>query len=126
VKYTNPQLREICKKQKIYNNHNLANGEPYISYIIGENGREAHYPYWRLLKTGISISGNWWDKGEYRLSVFSRIEKKQKFLEIKAFALKLFGIKDWAKGPFGAYYEKSFVEKRIAEIIAKHEAGNAH
>lgn len=121
-KYTATQIKEICRLQHIHNNHNFAQGNVYIHYTTGDNGRMAHYPFWSVFKQGVNLgTASWLDNGAKQISVSSRAEKEPKFQEAKDFAKEKFGITEWARGPFGAWYDKSFVEKRMAEIIRKHE-----
>lgn len=110
--------KKILAEIGIYNPHNYANGNLYIEYIGGDNGRlTAHYPYWRAWQEGKKFSEHWADYGAYKLSVVSRYHKESVLEEIMEWAEQTCGIKEWEKTPFGTYMEKSFVEKRNKEIL---------
>lgn len=121
-KYTNTQLKDICKKKfKIFNNHNFANGQPFIEYIPQTTGRAYHPAYWRVTKSGERLSNTWGQEESIGFGVNGRMEKQVKLGMAFEFAKEKFGVIEWARGPFGGYYDKTFCENRLAEIIAKHE-----
>lgn len=126
TKYTNKQLKEICRLQRIFNDYGFANGQAYITHISGNNGRVSHYPYWRVVKAGAHLSDRWGETEQYDISIVGRLDKVRRLQEAMDFAKKKFGIADWARGPFGAYYDKAFVEKRTTEVLVRHEASLAN
>lgn len=121
-KYTNKQLQDICRKEfKIFNNRNFANGQPFIEYVKAYSGRAHHPAYWRVTKSGEKLSDTWGQEDSIGFGVMGRMEKQIKLGMAFEFAKKNFGVTNWERGPFGAYYDSEFCRKRLAAIIAKHE-----
>lgn len=122
-KFTN-ELQEAL----IHNSHEFfGKGNVYISYMPADNGRGGRSAYWYVARPGYETNpdSHWRDYGNKVFLVWgggkqthkeakaSTLEEAQKWVEEK------YGIKEWARDPFGAYGEATFVKARTKALKAK-------
>ena len=119
------KLTEQYKTLGIHNPHNFAgHGNVFIDYTPNARGRMSRVANWRVYRPGFKTDpdAHWMDNGNKRFSVWGRGThsevKAQKLQEAKDWASAKYGIKEWAKTPFGSWMDAEFVKARIAELDA--------
>ena len=110
--------KALCRTAKIFNPHNYANGEVYITYHPEERGRISTYASWSVSKAGMKLSDFWRDYGSMHLTVHRREQKEAVLKTAMKYVTDKFGIVNFAKTPFGSWMDAEFVAKRNAEIVA--------
>lgn len=113
------QLREVG----ICNPHNFAgHGNVYIDYHPNDYGRGGRGARWVVARPGFKAYAEapWYDYGCKTFLVSgsgSHTENKaRKLEEAKQWASEKYGIKEWAKTPFGTWMDANFVKTRLAEL----------
>lgn len=118
------KLTDSLRTVQVYNENNFAAGEVFISYS-SITGRGHTFTGYKVHKKGMDLGTHWTD---YEAKCFDLYHFYQGTLkERRAAALKAaqdwasekFGVKEWIKTPYGSYVEKSFGEKRLAELKEK-------
>ena len=106
------KLTEVLREKKVYNEYLFYGKQPYIGY------RSAHSVIpacWAVCKLGINLGEAWYDYGSRTFSAWGN--RKKALGEAQAWASEKFGVKVWARDPFGSYGEAEFIKKRIKEIL---------
>jgi hypothetical protein len=93
-------------------------GNVYIDYTPANNGRGGRSARWQVTRPGFRTdpNGAWYNNGHKTFWVYSRADKEPKLFEAKAWASERYGIKEWARTPFGSWMDAEFVKKRLAEL----------
>jgi hypothetical protein len=113
--------KAMCRAVRIFNEHNYSQENVYIFYRAGENGRITISAAWGIRDPRKSLSDRWHD---YNCKYFTTNGVKSRpaiLAKALAWVTERYGIIQFAKTPFGSWMEKSFVEKRNAEILAEFE-----
>ncbi len=66
---------------------------------------------------------HWMDYGNKTVSVSCRERKQVVLEELMKWAGDRYGIKEWAKTPYGSYMDAEFVKRRIAELKDQSKKG---
>jgi hypothetical protein len=113
---TKEQMRSVG----VYNAHNFANGAIFVDYTPRDTGRGGFSAKWQVCWAGhvTDPKAHWADYGKKTFNVFGKDEKETARLEAIAWATEKYGIKEWAKTPFGSYMDAGFVAKRLGELKA--------
>lgn len=106
------------KLLKIHNQHNYANGHPYLAYFPEERGRGGEGASWRIIDPKRKYPGYWRYYGAIGFEVFSPKIDKQRVFEgaVKHFQ-KLYPCESLARTPFGSWMDADFVTQRNAELL---------
>lgn len=116
MKLTKNLLRQIG----IYNSYDYALGRFYIDYLPSQTGRMAEYSKWIGIQAGKKFSEHWRDYGNKSITVTSRKEKQDKFLEMCTWAESYLGVTgEFVKTPMGSYMLKEFVVLRNKQLVKK-------
>jgi hypothetical protein len=102
----------------IHNAHNFAGkGNVFIAYQPYDSIRRL-VSGWKIARPGFQIDPETarYDHGCKTFVVFGRADKDEKFEEAKAWASAKYGIKEWARTPFGSWMDAEFVKRRLAEL----------
>lgn len=102
----------------IYNPWSFAeHGQPFISYHAQTNRRSCLLSKWVVSRRGFKTdpSGPWYDHGD-KSFVACRADKEDRLNEAKAWASERYGIKEWAKTPFGSWMDADYVKRRVSEL----------
>ncbi len=111
AKLTKSRLGQL----RIVNNHDFAeNDQPVITYIsdVGRGGRGRGWEVW-MRNRRIDAKGAWYDNGAM---TFRGASKAEQFELAKAWATERYGVKEWARTPFGSWMDAEFVKKRMAAL----------
>lgn len=116
------KLTDEFRKLKIYNQHEFSRKDMvYITYHPQTTGLGSRCARWVVCGVGFSIdpNGHWSDYGNKPFMVWGREQKQSALLEAQEWAGKQYGIKSWAKTPYGSWMDAEFVKKRVAELKAQ-------
>lgn len=118
------KLRELFSTVGVFNPHNFAavEGAPvYVSYRKEESGRAYQSAAWQVIRVGLKTDpdAHWRDQGNATFGVYRRDQKATQEVAAKAWASERYGVTEWAKTPYGTWMDKTFVEKRVAELTAR-------
>lgn len=110
------QLRKIG----ICNDYDYA-GEKGVVFVTYRTGERDRYPRWEVCRVGYMTDphAHWRDCGNYTITVYGRGDKIAKLEKAKEYAYERYGIREWAKSPFGSWFDAEFVRLRDAEIKQK-------
>ena len=111
------KITEELKKHKIYNLYEFYGEIPYIWYRPSGGSRSSSVSAWMVTKHGYRLDDSWYNHGSRAFIVFNRKDKPIKLLEAETWASDKFGIKEWARDPFGGYGPSDFIKTRIKEIL---------
>ena len=109
------KFTEQMRKVGVHNSNAFAGkGNVYISYNSG-NSRACQPSRWQVHRPGFKTdsTAHWMDYGSK-----SFLGRKQSgaFDEAKEWASERYGIKEWARTPFGDWMDAEFVKTRVAEL----------
>ena len=112
------KLTEKFREKRVYNPYEFYGElEPYIVY---HPSRPFHSANWAVIKRGVNMGRAWYDDGCRTFRGFGMpgegTRRARALLEAQAWASEKFGIKEWARDPFGSYGEAEFVKRRIKEL----------
>jgi hypothetical protein len=114
------RFTETLRSLRIFNEWDYAKGEVFISYTPNGDYRSMQVPEWKVTKgeekTDDSERSPWYNYGRKTFVVMGREDKAPKLEEAKAYASAKYGIKEWAKTPYGSWMEAEFVKRRNAEL----------
>ena len=113
------KLTEQLRSLGIYNPHIFAGiGNVLIHYTPADNGRGGSAAKWVVARPGFATDpkASWYDYGNKTFVVIGRENKNVKLDEAKRWASAKYGIKDWARTPYGSWMDAGFVKKRLAEL----------
>lgn len=121
------KLTEALRTVGVYNSHEFANARPYIEYFPNDNGRGGMSARWCVYRKG-DVPENWRSSATKTFIVldggpFAEV-KARKLEAAKTWVSEKYGIKEWARTPFGTWMDAEFVKTRLAELkelIAKTE-----
>jgi hypothetical protein len=111
------QLREI----RVFNDYEFAgHGNVYISYVAADRGRGGHGAKWKVHRAGFRTDPKapWYEYGDKAFNVWGGRARAEVLAEAQAWAGAKYGIKEWARTPFGSYMDAAFVTRRMAELKA--------
>ena len=106
------KLTETLREKKVYNEYEFYGTQPYISYYPAHSVIPAH---WSVCKQGLNLGRAWYDHNARTFS--TRGNRKQSLIEAQAWESETFGVKTWARDPFGSYGEVEFIKQRIKQIL---------
>lgn len=107
------KLTEQLREKRVSNPYDFYNGQPYITYHSHDR-RSCTPSCWAVIKRGLTLSDAWHDYGARTFSGFGN--RKGALAEAQAWAAERFGIKVWARDPFGSYGDADFIKQRIKEL----------
>lgn len=110
------KLTDQFRARWIHNICEFYGNEPYVVYYPRQIGRGGSSPRWAARKADKNLSEAWYDYGARTFLVWN--DKKKALAEAQAFVTDKFGVKEFARDPFGGYGEANFVKARIKEILA--------
>lgn len=118
------KLTDKLRTFHIVNSHDFGgHGTVFIYYKAADTGRGCIPAWWAVHRVGYKTDPNaaWYAYGNKTFSLVggeSHKERKAKTLEVaKAWASEKYGIKEWAKDPFGNWMDAEFVKTRLAELL---------
>jgi hypothetical protein len=115
------KLTEKLRTVGVFNPYGFYGDHPYI----GSRAREARAcrcAAWMVHKKNEVLDNAWYNYGARAFTHGGRESKKKALADAQAWASDKFGIKEWARDPFGSYGEASFVKARVAELVRKANA----
>jgi hypothetical protein len=120
--------RELLRIVGVVNPYLFADAEGaqvYVTYRPQKTGRAYQSAAWQVVRPGYRTDpgGHWRDVGHKTFSVYRRDQKAAQLDAAKAWADAQFGVTEWAKTPFGTWMDKAFVERRLADLLARAAAG---
>ena len=111
------KLTEKFREKKVFNPFDFYGDQPYITYRLGHSVISA---CWAVAKSGLNLGQVWYDHGCRTFGGYGEpgegSQRVRGLRAAQAWARKYFGIKEWARDPFGSYGEAEFVKKRIKEL----------
>lgn len=113
------KLADRLREHGIFNAWGFAgHGNPYICYTPTDYGRGGQTAHFSVVRPGFQTDTNahWQDYGCKTINAYGKERKRQAFEEIKKWASKQYGIKEWARTPFGSWMDAGFVKRRLAEL----------
>lgn len=121
------KLTEQLGEVGVHNAHLFAgHGNAFVMYLAADHGWR-HGAMWRVARPGFLTDpkGPWYNYGNKTFVVFGRHDKLAVFEEAKAWASERFGIKEWARTPYGSWMDAEFVKARLKELRAQLKAKGA-
>lgn len=118
------KLAEQLRSLHIVNAWDFAgHGNVYIEFCAAIRGRWAMPAKWIVRRPGHDTyaGGPWYDFGNKALRC-SRITRREALEEIKQWAGEKYGIKEWARTPYGSWMDAEFVKRRLAKLKAQLKA----
>ncbi len=113
--------KAICREAKVFNEHNYADGNPYITYCPQQIERWSSSASWSICHPKYWLDKkNWRRGGKLEFNIWTpsnKEEKEAKLVAAKIIFIELFGKTEFVKTPFGSLMPKEFVEQRNKEII---------
>jgi hypothetical protein len=96
-------------------------GNVYIGYTPGDSGRGGRSANWQVIRPGYKTDpkGPWYNNGYKTFSVYGRVDKEPKLNEAKQWVSERYGIKEWARTPFGSWMDAEFVKARLDELLGQ-------
>ena len=114
------KLTDAFRTIRIFNEYNFADDQPYVSYTPNGDSRSMQVSQWSIIKgeerTDDNLSAPWYDYGRKTFVVMGREDKATKLEAAKAYASEKYGIKEWAKTPYGSWMDAEFVKARTKEL----------
>ena len=114
------KLTDAFRGIRVFNDWDFAQGHVFISYTGQSDYRSMQTPQWQITKgrerTDDNPKGPWYDYGKKTFVVWGREDKPVKLEEAKAYASEKYGIKEWAKTPYGSWMDAEFVKARTKEL----------
>lgn len=97
---------------------------PMISYSPAQTGRGYKSACWHVIRKHFATDpdAHWRDYGKKTFPVRGREEKKPQLEAAMEWASAKYGVREWAKTPFGAYAPAEFVKARLAQLLALTES----
>jgi hypothetical protein len=114
------KLTEAYRTIGIINDYDFAgHGNVYICRVTGGN-RFISISSWQVVRPGYITKprGNAFDAHQ-SFTIYGRGDNIPALERAKEWASKRYGIKEWAKTPFGSWVDADFVKKRTAELKEK-------
>jgi len=112
------KLTDKLREKGVYNIHDFYGyGQPFIVYYPSTSGRAGQSARWKVFKIGTSLSETWYDYGAKTFLKWG--DKKKAFAEAQAYATEKFGIKEFARDPFGGYGDAEYVKARLKELCTE-------
>src|ERR1700693_3457118 len=112
------KLTETLRARGIYNSYGFFGEHPYISWT--QNGGRTVLPSWfGVHKRDQDLGGAWYHYGVKTFAGHSR--DKVALADAQAWASKKFGIKEWARDPFGSWGDAGYIKQRIMELTRGNE-----
>ena len=103
---------------KIHNEHNYANGRPYLTYYPEDKGRGGRSATWRIIDPKHKYPGYWQDYGAISfVVVLPSVDKKRVFEEAVEKFKELYSFTALERTPFGSWMDADFVAQRNAELL---------
>lgn len=116
------KLTDSYRTVGVFNPHNFANGTVFITYD-SIRGRGHNFQGWKVHKAGLDLGTHWTDHNSRCFDTFPHegpfaFRKVAALAAAKAWASERFGVKEWARTPYGSYGPADFVAARIDELNA--------
>jgi len=111
------KLADKLSARGVYNPYYFYGNEPYVGWAQN-GGRSVLPPWFSVNKHGEKLSEAWYEHGSKCFSYYGKDSKPKALADAISWASERFGIKEWARDPFGSWGEAAFVRKRTAEILA--------
>ena len=109
---------EKMRKRRVFNPWGFYGRQPFIWYRPrGRDSLSMTTRAWMVTKRVVLLGDRWFDSGSKVFLVFTT-SKEETLTQAKVWASKKFGVKEWAKDPFGGYGPKEFMQRRLEEILA--------
>jgi hypothetical protein len=115
------KLTEAWREIKVFNPYAFAgNGNVYIDYRPQDSGRGGYSSGYLVIRPGFVTDpkAHWTEDGSKFFLVWGRKDRANVFEQAKAWASAKYGIKKWARTPYGSWMEAEFVKRRTAELNA--------
>lgn len=103
----------------VFNAHGFAgHGNPFITYCPSTTGLGSRYAQWAVIRPGYKTDpdGHWMDYGNKVFPVACTAAKELQLDAAKEWAAARYGIKEWAKTPYGSWMDAGFVKRRVSEL----------
>jgi hypothetical protein len=110
------KLTDKLRERGVYNSWEFYGNEVYISFRANQGSRDVLPSRWNVRKPGTSLSDAWYDNGCKSFGGSGRKGAAAGLEEAKKWASKEFGIKEWARDPYGSWGEAGYVKRRIKEL----------
>ena len=110
------KLTRLFNSVGMHNDCEFFQDEPYIWRRANTGSRNVTPSAWLVYKRGEKLSDDWYYNYAKAFTYISREQSKAAFGEAVEYLRTQFNVTDVARGPFGGYGDKTFVEKRIVEI----------
>ena len=90
-----------------------------IAYSPAQPGRGYKSACWHVIQGRLITDedAHWRDNGKKTFNVRRREDKAPQLSEAMAWAGERYGVKEWAKTPFGAYAPAEFVKARLKQLL---------
>ena len=108
------RLREV----KVFNPYKFYGSKLYI-FRRTPGYRDVRSSAWMVTKRGKNLSDWWGDYGSKSFIINGRQDAQRALAEAQKWASDKFGVKEWARDPFGSYGEKAYIEKRLKELLGE-------
>lgn len=107
----------------IHNPHGFAErGNVYVSFRPAPGGRYIGSSQWMVHRPGFQTDPSGHFLNNYDMAFRGRKNEFQVLEVAKAWASAKYGIKEWARTPFGSWMDAEFVKRRMAELAPKKAA----
>lgn len=103
---------EKMRAVRVFNQYEFYKDQPYMFYAKYES-RAMTVAGWRVTKRGLKLDDAWYNHG---CKPFHG-KMKESLPDAQAWASKRFGVKAWARDPFGGYGPAEYVEARVAQLM---------
>lgn len=126
------KVLEAMRERLVFNQYEFYKSQPYIWYQARGDSRSMTVQGWMVTKRGEKLATHWkdndskhfylelpaYDPSKYTQRQRTEIAKDGALKAARAWASERFGVKEWAKDPFGSYGPAEFVAARLKEILS--------
>jgi hypothetical protein len=117
------KLTNQLNARGLHNSWEFFQDQPYIGFRATQGYRDVIPSGWHVNKRGQILSDAWYDNGAKSFSCCGVASRKTALIEAQIWASEKFGIKEWARDPFGGYGDAKFIKQRIVKLLALPEKG---
>lgn len=109
------KLTDQFRARGVYNEYEFFGEQPYITYYAAEP-RTLGSARYMVFKRGVDLGQAWYDRGGRAFLRWG--DRREALAAAQKFVTERFGITEFARCPFGAFGDSTFIKARIKEILA--------
>ena len=118
------KLMDELRKHKVYNQYGFYGTQPHLWYRSGAGGWDS--PAWMVSRRGMILDDFWMNEGakdfDGPLGTGGWERRRGALAEAMAWTSEKFGVKEWAKDPFGGWQDIKVIRRVEAFLATQMEA----